>query len=91
MCHQSRAENAGCFGLHIVDGFHNLDAAGFAAAAGMNLGFHHPNRTAQFLGALDRFIDGEGGHAARHRDAEFLQYGFRLILVNIHSAVPARC
>ncbi len=43
--------------LHIVDGFHDLDATGLAAAAGVDLRLYDPDWTAQFLGTLDRLID----------------------------------
>ena len=81
---QGRTENARGFFLHIIDGFHHLDAAGLAAPAGMDLGLYHPNRTAQLLSALDRFSHAEGGNAAWHRHAKFAQHRLRLILVNIH-------
>ena len=42
----------------------DLDAAGLAAAAGMDLRLHHPDRSGQFVGSLHRFIDGEGRDAA---------------------------
>ena len=82
---QRRAEDARGLLLHVVDGFDHLDAAGLAAAAGVDLRLHHPDRAAQLLGALDRLIDGEGRHAARHRHAEFAQHGLGLILVDIHA------
>ena len=47
--------------LHIVDGFHHLDAAGLAAAAGMDLRLHDPDRTAKLLRAFDRFVHAERG------------------------------
>ncbi len=60
-----------------------LEASG-AAAAGVNLRLHHVDRAGQrcgdFLGLLRRI----GDAALRHRDAEFLQQGFRLVFVNVH-------
>ena len=41
------------FLLHVVDRFDDLDAAGLAAAAGVNLRLHDPDGPAKFLGALD--------------------------------------
>src|SRR6202166_656449 len=87
---QGRAEDAGRFLFHVVDGFHHFDAAGLAAPAGMNLRLPHPNRPAQFLGAFKRFVDGESRHAARHWHAEFAQHRFGLILVNVHAMLPAK-
>ena len=86
---QSRAEHPRGFLLHVVDGFHHLDAAGLAASAGVDLRFHHPDRTAQFLRALDRFVDVERRYAARHRHAEFAQHRFCLIFVNVHDVLSA--
>ena len=86
---QRQAEDARGFLLHVVDGFDHLDAAGLAAAAGVDLRLHHPDRAAEFLGALDRLIDGKGRHAARHRNAEFAQDRFGLILVNVHEMLRA--
>ena len=39
------------FFLHVVDGFHHLDAAGFAASAGVDLRLHDPNRAGKLLRA----------------------------------------
>ena len=50
---QGRAEQPLGLALHVVDRFHHLDAAGLAAAAGVDLRLHHPDRTAEFLGGLD--------------------------------------
>ena len=52
--HQGRAEDARRFLLHVVDRFHDLDAAGLAAAAGVDLRLHHPDRTAELLGGASR-------------------------------------
>ena len=72
------------FRFHVGDGLHYLHAARLAAAAGVNLRLHDPDRAAQFFGALDRLIDTECRDAARHLHAEFAQDGFGLILVDIH-------
>ena len=85
---QRHAEHAGRLFLHVVDGFDHLDAAGFAAPAGVDLRLHHPDRAAQLFGAFDRLIDGERRHAARHRHAEFAQDRFGLILVDVHGSFP---
>ena len=88
MRHQRRAENARRFGLHVVDRFHDLDAAGLAASAGVNLRLHHPHRPAKLLRAADRLVDRECRKAARHRHAEFSQNRLGLIFVDIHDDVP---
>ncbi len=46
---QRRAEHAGRFLLHVVDRFDDLDAAGLAAAAGVDLRLHHPDRAAELV------------------------------------------
>ena len=82
---QRRPEDACGFLLHVVDRFDDLDAAGLAAAAGVNLCLHDPDRTAQVLGAVDRLVDAESRNAARHRHAEFAQYRLCLVFVDIHA------
>ncbi len=85
MGNQRRAEDARGFLLHVVDGFDHLDAAGLTSAAGVDLRLHHPNRAAEFVGSLERLVDGKRRHPARHRHAEFTQHRFSLILVNVHA------
>ena len=85
---QRHAQHALGFLLHLLDGFDDLDAAALAAAAGMDLRLHHPDRAAQFLGRRDRFLDREGGLAARHRHAEAAQDLLGLIFVDIHGVSP---
>ena len=81
---QRRAEQALGLALHVVDRFHHLDAAGLAAAAGMDLRLHHPDRAAELVGGLHGLVDAHGRNAARHRHAEFAQHGFRLVFVDVH-------
>ena len=59
MGNERRAEQAGGFLLHVVDGFDHLDAAGLAATAGMDLRLDDPHRTGKLLGGFHRLIDGE--------------------------------
>ena len=82
---QRRAEEPRRFLLHVVDRFDDLDAAGLAAAAGMDLRLHHPDRPAELVGGLHRFIDAECRNAARHRHAEVAQHRFGLVFVDVHS------
>ena len=84
--HQHRAEDARGLGAHVVDRLHDLDAAGLAAAAGMDLRLHHDHRRAEVLGRLDGFVDGEGGVAARHDHPEFPEHRLGLVFVDIHGA-----
>ena len=57
---QRRAEQPLGLALHVGDRFHHLDAAGFAASAGVDLRLHHPDRSAEFLGGLDGLLDAQG-------------------------------
>ena len=50
----------------------------------MDLGFDHPDRTAQFLGRFHRLLHREGRNASGHRHAKLTQDLFALVLVNLH-------
>ena len=56
MRHQRRAEQTLGLALHVGDRFHHLDAAGLAAAAGVDLRLHHPHRPAEIVGGFHRFV-----------------------------------
>ena len=90
MRHQRRAEDAGRlrFFTSSMD-FTTLTPPALPRPPAWICAFTTQTGPPSSLARLDRFIDGERGHAARHRDAEFAQDGFRLILVNIHTAVPS--
>ena len=88
MCHQGHAQHAPGFFLHILDGLHHLDTAALAAAAGMDLGLHHPDRAGQGLGGGNRLFHREGGLATGHGRAEAAQDLFCLIFVYIHGVTP---
>ena len=49
---QNRAEQALRLLGHILDRLHHLDAAGFAAAASVDLGFYPPDRAAELMRGL---------------------------------------
>ena len=87
---QGHAQDILGFLLHVGDRLDHLDAAALAAAAGMNLGLHHPDRTAQLFGRLDRFFDRESGLAFGDRHAESGKHLFGLIFVNIHGVSPRK-
>jgi hypothetical protein len=63
----------------------------FAPPAGVDLGFYDPNRASQLLCRGDGVDGAQDRDPARNRDAEFLEDGFGLVLVDIHlrSFVPA--
>ena len=66
-----------------------LDAAALAAAAGVDLRLHDPDRAAELLRRLGRLADAERGIAARHRDAEAGEDFLALVFVNLHRGVGA--
>ena len=84
---QRGAEQARGLLLHIVDGLDHLDAAGLAAATGVDLGLHDPDRAAELFGGLDGLLDAERRQALGDRHAERAQNLLGLIFVDIH-AVP---
>ena len=87
--------------LHLVDGLGEAHAAllaglGFlepalAAAARMDLGLHHPERTAELLGGGLRLVGGEDRDAAGDRQTELLQDGFALVFVDVHLFSSPSC
>ena len=66
------------------------DAAGLAAAAGMDLGLHHPALAADLPGAIGRLLRAIGKSAAGDLHAEAGEDLFRLIFVDIHGC-PRSC
>ena len=78
------AEDSGRPLAHLIDGFGDFDAAALAAAAGMDLGFHHPYLAAEFVRRGHRFVDIEASHAARRGDAVVPEDFLRLVFVNFH-------
>ncbi len=63
------AEHLGRSGLDVFDGLAELDAAGLAAAACVDLRLDHPGALAQRLGDCNGFIRGSRDLAGRNRDA----------------------
>jgi hypothetical protein len=74
----------GCF-----DALADLDAAGLAAAASVDLGLDDDELVAgvrdQLLGGRNGLLRRHAGDALRHRDAVLSVQLLRLILVNVHS------
>ena len=70
----------------ILDGFDHFDAAALAAAAGMDLRLHHPDRAGQAFRRLDRFFDREGGLAVGHGRAKAAQDFLGLIFMDVHGS-----
>ena len=69
---------------HFVDRARELDAAALAAATGVDLRLHDPDRSAQLPRGLHRFVDGKRRDAARHRNAELAEQFLALVLVDLH-------
>jgi hypothetical protein len=74
---------AGDFG-GFVGGMRELDATGFASAAGVDLRFDDDDGSAKALGGGAGFFLAESDFAAGSRDAIASENRFRLIFVNLH-------
>ena len=59
-----------------------------AAAAGMDLALHHPDRAGKLLGGGIRIRGPQHRHAARNRHAEFMQQRLGLVFMDIHLDAP---
>jgi hypothetical protein len=69
---------------HLVDGLDQLDAAGLAAAAGVDLRLDHPVVAADGLGGFGRLAGGTGDAPGRNGDAGLGEQLLGLVLVEIH-------
>jgi hypothetical protein len=74
----------------LVVGPAQLDAAGLAAGARVDLRLHGPERAAEFGRRVDRLVRAEGDRAFRDGHAEAREQLLGLILVDVHSAPPPR-
>ncbi len=81
---QGLAEHAVGLGVQLFEGLDQLDAAAFAAAAGMTLRLHHQGTAAERLGVRSRLVRGCGDAAFGDRRAVLLQEILGLIFVDIH-------
>ena len=90
---QHMAEHLAGVGFDFVEGPAQAHAAGAlgivleapgATAAGMDLGFDHPDRSAQVAGGVLGFLRGESDPAAWGGDTELRQQALGLIFVNVH-------
>ena len=89
--HQVHADHALGRVAHVVHRLDDLDAAALAAAAGMDLRLDDPDRTAELLGRLDRFVGRVSDMAGKDADAKFGEQPFRLIFVDIHVRAFSYC
>jgi hypothetical protein len=86
--HEAAAQQLVGAGHHLLHGAADFHAARLAAAAGMDLGLHDPDRAIQLFGdglGLRRIM---GDIAARHRHAIAPQQLLGLIFVNVHGLPP---
>ncbi|GJE45566.1 hypothetical protein AEGHOMDF_4765 [Methylobacterium soli] len=72
----------------LVVGAAELDPAGLAAGARMDLRLHRPEGAAEFRRRVDRLVRAEGHRPLGHGDAEAREQLFGLILVNVHLRPP---
>ena len=70
--------------LGLVGRLRQLDAAGLAAAAGMDLRLDHGHAAAEPPCDVGNFLRGEGHLTARNRNAVFGKDCFGLVLVDLH-------
>jgi hypothetical protein len=85
---EALAEQIGGGVTHLVIGLAELDAAGLAARAGVNLRLDRPVPAAELGRGIDRLIGAEGDGTLGHRYAETREQFLGLILVNVHSLLP---
>jgi hypothetical protein len=91
MRHQGHAEHSLGFLPYIFNGLDHFHATALAAATGMYLRLHHPDRAAQLLGCFHGLRNAEYGNAPRHRHAEAAQNFLGLVLVNVHRQEELKC
>ena len=84
---QLHAQNFFGARFDFVNRFGHLDATALATSAGMDLGLDDPDRSAQFLRSLNRFLHGKRCDPARHGHAEFAQNIFALVFVDFHRRI----
>jgi len=76
---------------HFGRGLGDLDPAGLAAAAGMDLRLHGPDRPPEGAGGRFGFFGAIGNGAARDGDTEFGHQALGLILVYVHRPAARLC
>src|SRR5690606_16501078 len=84
-----RAEHALGVLAHLVEAAGELDAAGLAAATGVDLGLDHPEVAGNGLGGVDRLFGRARNAPRRHRDAVVGEQLLGLVFVEVHVGVRA--
>ena len=97
---QRPAEHLADVALDLLDRFREAHAAlvaglrllepALAAAAGVDLRLHHPDRPAELLRGRFRLLGRHHRLAARHRHAELLEDGLGLVFVDVHRSLSSR-
>jgi hypothetical protein len=82
--YKGHPKNAGCELFNFSRVFGQLNAAAFAAAAGVDLRFYHNRESPQFRPDPLGFLNAEGRFPSRDRDSKLLEQFFGLILMNFH-------
>ena len=90
MCDEVHAQHLRSNLARFVGTARQLHAAAFAAAARVNLRFHHHYFAAQFLRSVIRLLRRARHNATRHRHAILSQKFFSLILMNLHATASNR-
>ncbi|GJD76573.1 hypothetical protein CFIICLFH_4831 [Methylobacterium goesingense] len=88
--HQTLAEEVLGGVPDLVVGPAQLDPAGLAAGARVDLGLHRPKRAAELGGGVNRLIGTEGDGAFRNGDTETGKQLLGLVLVHVHARSPRR-
>jgi len=70
--------------LDFIDRAGELDAAALATATGVDLGLHHPHRTAELLRGIKGFLHAECGITAGHRYTGLAQDFLALVFMDFH-------
>ena len=77
--------------MHFLERLCHLDAAALAAAAGMDLGLHHPDLAADFARSGIRLGHRKASDPARGGNSVPTENFLALILVNVHGLAWAIC
>ncbi len=86
---ERHAQNAVGFGMKLFERLHELDAAAFAAAAGMNLSLHDEGLAAEIAGVRSSLFGARRHLAVGYRRPVLLQQRLGLIFVDIHDNIAA--
>ena len=89
MGHERHSQDLRGMLMHLCERLRHLDAAAFAAAAGVNLRLYHPDLAAELARRLIRLCHRKARDTARRCHAVLAQDFLTLIFVNIHVSAPS--